>query len=280
MASKKNLIDSIWGIATKFKITDDSRFSPDWISYKIDQVRAQLIVAEYAQTKTIDHSWLSSPMLIDFHKTNYADNSSIPEGCIVSKASIPQTISLKSNEGGNDLGIFSLTAANGHKQFYFKRIYQWASYCPPDHTNSLFKYYDRINTDLFINSDATRLLLTPILLNPEDGVLNSTNTVSSGSLVNGTSYVVKGSQIVYGGQPLPPNTVFTGSADPNYTGQGLVYLNDQVENYNDTDAYPASGDMMRAIEIEILSKEFQIEKGSFVDVRNDSIDDATKVSGI
>jgi len=280
MATKKQMLDSIMNLATRFKITDETRLNFVWLSYKIDQVRAGMIVEEYAQTGIIDHSWLSAPMLVQFHRTNYADNMTIPEDCVVSKATIPQTVSLKSNEGGNDLGIFSLTPANGRKQYYFKRIFQWATYCPPEHTNALFKYYDRINTNIFVNSGAEQLLLTPILLNPEDGVLNNTTPIASGSIVNGTSYLVKYAQIVYNGNVIAPNTSFTGTATNTFTGNGAVYLTSQVEAITDTAPYPASGEMMRNIELEILAKEFQIEKGALVDVRNDSTDDANKVQSV
>lgn len=275
MATKKNIIDSIANLANRFKITDEWRISFDWINYKIDQVRAEMIVTEYAQTKIIDHTWLSSPMLIDFHRTNYADNLTVPNDCIVSKSTIPQTISLKSNEGANDLGIFSLTSVTGRNQYYFRRMFQWL-YTPSDNTISMFNYYDRINTDLFINSSATQLLLTPILLHPEDGILSNTNPVVSGSLVNGTVYIVKFGQIVYNNIVRPVNSTFTANATTTFTGNGTLYLNSQVSSFRDTSPYPASAEMIRNIELEILTKEFQIEKGALVDIRNDSVDDANK----
>src|SRR6185369_10654679 len=171
MASKKNILDSLNNILTRFHITDEFRVKPRWLNYKIDQVRAQLIVAQYAQTGVIDHTWLSSPMKLTMYKTNWADDNSVSCGCDVSKTTIPQTISLISRDGNLDLGIFRLTSLCGKTQYTFRRNYQWTQ-TPPESTYSLFKYYDRFNTVLFTNNpDVQELLLVPILLNPEDGVL-------------------------------------------------------------------------------------------------------------
>jgi polyisoprenoid-binding protein YceI len=115
-----------------------------------------------------------------------------------------------------------------------------------------------------------------ILLHPEDGYLNNSAPVASGSLVNGTVYLVKYSQIVYNSTVYAANSTFTATATTTFTGQGTVYLNSQVEAYDETDPYPASGEMIRAIELEILTKEFGIEAGQIADIRNDSIDDTQK----
>jgi hypothetical protein len=40
---KKTIVDDIMNIMSKFSQNDDSRLDPDWLSYKIDQVRAELI---------------------------------------------------------------------------------------------------------------------------------------------------------------------------------------------------------------------------------------------
>jgi len=85
--SKKSIIDDVLNIMSKFGQTDDSRLDVDWLSYKIDQVRAELIVKEYDTTKTIDNNWLSDLGLIDFHKVNFADDRTVTYcGCDISKA--------------------------------------------------------------------------------------------------------------------------------------------------------------------------------------------------
>lgn len=275
-ATKKNIIDSITGLLTRFKITKETRIDPDWLSYKIDQVRAQLIVSQYSQTGVIDQTWLSDLGIVDFHKTNYADDPSVVCNCEVVKSTIPQCISLMSRDGNNDLGIFSITSACSSNQFYPKRMFAWR-YTPKEHTNSLFSWYWRINTQLYLSDpDVTQARIIAVLVSPEDGYLNNTTPIVSGSLVNGTNYTVRGGQVVYAGTVYNPYDTFTAGATTTFGGTGLVYLTSVASSYRDVDPYPASGDMIRQIELEILTKEFNIEKNQIADVRNDGIDDANK----
>jgi|SRR6187399_394937 len=275
-ATKKNIIDSLFEILTRFKRTDETRIDEDWLSYKIDSVRADLIVKQYAATGILDQTWLSDLGVVDFHKTNYADDPTVQVSCNIGKATIPQVVSLVTTDANNDLGIFSVTSLANSNQYYPKRMFSWR-YTPSEHTNSLFNWYWRINTQLYIsNPDVTQLRIVGVFLNPEDCYLNSTTPIVSGSLVNGTNYTVKGGQVIYNNVVYSNNGTFTANATATFTGSGLVYLTSATSSYRDVDPYPASGEMIRDIELEILTKEFAIEKNQIADVRNDSVDDANK----
>lgn len=279
MATKKNIIDSIKNIASRFKVTDESKLDEDWLSYKIDQVAAQLKVAQYAQTKVLDQTWLSDLGLIDLYRVNIADDINVTFcNCDVSKFTMPQVISFLSKDGNIDLGVYTLISACGNKQYFPKRLSMWR-YTPSDHTNSMFNYYWRINSEVYIN-DAKVQKIRPILclLHPEDGKLINSQNVASGDLVSGTSYIVKFGSIVYNNTPYSDGATFTANATTTFTGTGKVYLSSQARTYLETDPYPASGDMIRAIEIEILTKELGIEKQFVADIRNDSIDDSQKTA--
>lgn len=271
----KQINDSIFEIATKFSRTDETRFDEDWLYSKINDVGAQLKIAEYNQTGIINQDWLSDCGLVTFYKVNRADNNEVQCACDIAKTTIPQTIALKSRDGNLDLGLFSLTSACGKYQYYPRPMYRWQN-TPPEHTNSLFKWYFRINTQLYVSDTPTTLRLIALLHDPTEGKLMSSAPIASGSIVSGTVYLVKYSQIVYDGVVYAPNTTFTGTAVTTFTGAGTVYLNSQVRAYRDTDPYPASADMIRAIELEILTKEFGLEAQAVNDVRNDSVDDAVK----
>lgn len=277
--TKKNIIDSLSIILTRFAKSDDSRIDEDWLSYKIDEVRAELIIKQYQQTNVIDHTWLSS-LLLTFHKVNTANNLIMACGCEISKSSIPQTITLQNKDGNLDLGIYSLISPFDKTTYYHRRMSMWG-YCPPDHTLSLFGYYDRINTDLYVNKVVEKLKCFALLLNPEEGLLINSTPVTSGTVVNGTVYYVCGGQIIYNQVVYQSGTTFTGSAFggvdvTTFVGSGTVYLNSELSAYRDVDPYPAGGEMIRAIELEILVKEFGIERQMLTDVRNDSKDDVNK----
>lgn len=275
MQSKKSIIDSLLIILTRFQPTDDSRLDADWLGYKVDQVRSELIVRQYLITGTIDHSWLSYMGLIPFYEVSDTDTTLTPYGCPMSKATIPQTISLQDKDGNLDLGIFSLISPYGGTAFYPKRMSQW-KYEPSEHTNTLFGSYDRINTTLYVNKLVTQLKGYGLLLSPEDGYIVNSVPILSGSIVSGTVYKVFGGQIIYNGLVYAANSTFTGASPTTFTGSGIVYLNSQVTSYLDTSPYPASGEMIRAIELEILTKEFGVEKQQVADIRNDSKDDASQ----
>jgi hypothetical protein len=274
--SKKNILDFIRNILTRFKLTDDSRFDENVISYLIDQVRADLIVKQYIATNILDTTWLSDLGLVNFYRVNFADDNTITCNCDVAKATIPQIISLNNKNGNQDLGMYSVVSACGSKSLTSRRMFQW-KYTPPEHTNSLFTYYWRINTQMYVSDPTiTQLRIIPVLLHPEDGYLKNSSPVVSGSLVNGVVYTVRVNQIVYNATVYNINDIFTATSTTTYTGLGLVYLNSEIIAYRDIDAYPASAEMIRQIQLEILTKEFKIEAGEIPEIRNDSSDDSNK----
>ena len=272
----KQIIDSITIILTRFIPTDDVRLDSDWMYYKICQVAAELKIKQYIATKVIDYTWLSSPMTLNFYKVNRADDNSVVCNCDVSKTTIPQTISISAVDG-LDLGIFSLSSMCGTKSYTLKRMTQW-SYIPKENVYSLFPYYDRRNTDLYVNTIVDKLSFVGLLLDPADGYLINSAPIASGALVNGTVYLVKFGTVVYDGVVYAANTTFTAGATATFTGNGVVYLNSQARAYRDTDPFPASGEMIRQIELEILTKEFKLEAAQIPDLKNDSVDAAAQTS--
>ncbi len=277
MATKKGIIDSIRNLASKFSVTDETRLDEDWLSSKIDQVCAQLKIAQYAQTGILDQTWLTDMGLVDVYKVNIADDINVTFcGCSVSKFEIPQVISFVSKDGNLDLGIYTIISACGTKQFYPKRMSMWR-YTPSEHVASMFKYYWRINSATYLNDDKiTKVRPILCLLHPEDGKFINSENIVSGDLVSGTVYIVKFGGIVYNNTVYVENETFTANATATFTGTGKVYLYSQARAYRETDPYPASGEMIRTIEMEILTKELGVERQAVADIRNDSKDDAQK----
>lgn len=274
--TKKGIIDSIMGLATKFSLTDDESIDPDWLSAQIDLVRAELIVKQYNVTGIVDMAWLTNLGLLNCYKTQPSDDNSITCSCSVAKTTIPQVISLQSRDFNNDLGLFQVTSSCLTKTITPYPMARWGR-IPSENTNSLFTYYSRVNTDLYISDpNIQKIKVVAILLTPEDGKYVNSAPIASGSLVNGTSYKVLYGSIVYISVVYNTGATFAAGATATFTGNGKVYLNTQSSAYTDVLPYPASGEMIRQIELEILTKEFKIEEQALVDVRNDSVDDAVK----
>lgn len=273
--TKKNIIDDILNILYKFRMSDEHSVDEDWLSSKIDDARAEIIRKVYSQTGTIDQTWLSDISLIQFYKTNYADDANVPCDCSIGKTTIPQFVTIDS-DSTQDLGIFALSSSCGKYQYTPMSMYRWQN-IPNDHPLARFKYYFRINTQLYVSDTPTQLRMIGVLHCPEDGYLINSAPVASGSIVNGTVYIVKQNTVVYNGTTYAPNATFTGAAATTFTTtNGLVYLASQAASYRVTDPYPLSADLIRQIEVDILTKEFRIEEQQIADTRNDSTDDRNK----
>jgi len=280
MGSKKSIVDDIEIILTQFGKTDDSVLDENWLSYKIDDVRSQLIREQYKVTNVIDQSWLSPLGIVPFYSVNFADDMNIDCcECDISKTVLPQIVSLEAGNGNQDLGLNILSSC-GKKKYYPYSLSLWKE-LPPEHPRNLFNYHWRIGSDLYVNKKVDQLRIFGILRNPEDGVLITSAPVISGTIATGITYVVKNAQIVYNATVYAVNATFVGIVGiTTFTGSGTVYLSSQTAAFNDTDAYPCTGDMARQIVLEICVKEFGIEvKGLMADKKNDSRDDSTKGQG-
>jgi len=271
----KNINDSILNLLKRFKITDEKAEDEDWLYYKINQVRTQLITQDYLTFGKINPAWLSDCGVITLHKVNRADDPTITCTCPIGKAFIPQIIPLQSKEGNLDLGVYNLMSTCSKYQYYYQPMYRWQN-IPAASTFSLFKYYFRIDTSLYVSDTPSQLRLIAVLTDPTEGKLIQSAPVTSGSIANGTVYIAKFGGVVYNNVFYAANTTFTGTATATFTTtspNSQVFLYSQVQSLRETDPFPISADMARAIEIEILTKEFNIEKQAIVDVRNNSADD-------
>ncbi len=274
--TQKNIIDDIKNLVSKFNVTDENRLNNDWLPLKIDEVRAQLITDSWNKNESLDQNWLTDLGLVTFHKVNLVDDPNINYcGCPISKAYIPQVISLNSKSPNQDLGIQMIMSTCGKNSYANKPLSFW-NMIPAEHTYNMFPLYYRINTALYVNRSVTKLKIVALLTRPEDGYYIKSEPVTSGNIVSGTNYIVKFGSIAYNSTNYAEDATFTGAAATTYTGSGTVYLADQKAVYRDTYPYPISADMARQITLEICTKEFGIEKSQITDVRNDSKDDIQK----
>lgn len=276
--SKKSIIDNITGLLTKFSYSDESVVDPNVLSYLIDQVRAQLIIAQYKVTNVLDSTWRQDCGLVTFHQVTMADNPQIDCcECDISKAFIPQLISLEIGNGNQDLAL-SVMGSCGKIKYYPYQFELWKS-IPAEHPRSLFNYYSRINNALYVNKKITQARIFGVFQNPEDAYVISSQPITSGNIATGIVYYVKGGMgVIYNGVTYADGSTFTGVVSvTTFTGNGLVYLNSQKVAFSDLDLYPVTGDMARQIVIEICTKEFNIERSQIIDVKNDSVDDFAKV---
>jgi hypothetical protein len=274
--TQKSIAEQIVLVLSKLKPTDESRFNDTYLYKLINQAREEAINADYKVTAVIDPAWMQDLGMVDFHRVNFADDISITSNaCDVSKAFLPQMITLEAGNGNQDLGV-NILSANGKTAYYPMALALWRN-IPAEHEASMFKYFSRMNTSLYVNHLVTKLRVYGLLQNPEDAAIINSEPILSGSIANGTTYIVKFGQIIYDGSTYRENTTFVGTATTTFAGTGKSYLNSQVTAFTEFDPYPVTGDMARKIVLDILVKEFGIERQAIPDLQNDSRDDATKV---
>lgn len=275
--TQKNIIDDIKNLVSKFSVTDENRLNNTWLPFKIDEIRAQLISQRVKDDDgLLDPAWLTDLGIVNFYKVNFSDDPTISYcGCPIAKAYIPQVINVNTKSPNQDNGIYSITSVCGKNNYYYRALPQWKM-IPKEHTYSMFKFYARLNTALYVEEGTEELRIIALLLRPEDGYFIQSAPVLTGNIVSGTSYIVKFGSIAYNSAVYEDGDTFTGASATTYSGTGTVYLASQKATYRDTYPYPISADMARQITLEICSKEFQIEKSQLTDKRNDSEDDVQK----
>tara|TARA_R110000822_G_scaffold67329_3_gene164040 strand:+ start:8250 stop:9095 length:846 start_codon:yes stop_codon:yes gene_type:complete len=277
MPTKKQLIDDVLILHERFSRSDDSRVDETWVGYKVEQARVSEILKEYNVTKVIDQNWLVDFGIHSLTKVNFSDDPIVDFcACDIMKAEIPEVINLTYLGDGNlDLGLRVISAC-GKTTYTAYPIEAWRM-IPKEHVRSMFHYYQRFGTTIYVNKLINNLRFFGIPATTEGLMIKKTLPVISGGIKSGYSYTVKGTTglVVYDGVNYLPNDTFTGTATTTFTASGssqVFYTNYEVE-MTENDPYPVSAHLARQIVISILTTEFQIEKQQVVDVLNDSADD-------
>lgn len=274
--TKNKILSSLKNIVTDSNLTDEFRWDDNVLSDLIDKVGAQLKVADYNENKIIRREWLTDLSFIKFHRVSFADDPNIDYcECDISKAFVPKVISF--DERNADLGFPIIMSACGKRKYYPLSIGLWKD-VPDEHPRALFDYYDRIDTAMYIDTQAPKegldLRLFAVLETPEDGYVIQSMPVESGDLVAGATYIVKYKQITYNFVTIPVNGTFIAQAGlTTYNGTGSVYLADQLQQLTRNQPYPVSMNMARQIVLEICTKEFKIAVSEIPDILNDNADD-------
>ena len=268
----------IINILTHFGYNGDIRIDPEWLNNKRDQTRAYLITQEFKRVGFVNPSWYQDLNLLQFTPIVASDiDYGICGSCPVSKTNLPPTISLFNPDNQNEDNGFKLISPCGTTQYFYYPL-DVLKQIPSEHPRLKFAYYWEIGTYLYVNKKVDKLRSIAILQRPSDANNISNLIVASGSLVVGTVYKVVNFQIVHNGLGYNVGQTFT-AVNANYTGQGAVVLANPVLAFDEnTTNYPVDGEMARLITLEILTKEFGLEKQQISSYKNDLGDDATQIT--
>lgn len=277
--TRKQIVDLIIIIQTRFSESDDSRIDEDALAYLVEQARVTEILKEYNVTGIIDQNWLIDFGIYPLTKVNFADDPIVTHcSCDIMKAEIPSTINLTSlGEGNLDLGLKVISAC-GKTNYTYYPLEFWRD-IPKEHIRSKFPYYQRFGNKIYVNKLVNNLRFIGIPETTDGLIIKKTLPVISGSIKLGVVYMVKGTgSLTYNGTIYLPNDTFTGTSTTTFTATGTcqVFYNDYEVEMTENDPYPVSAHMARNIAISILTTELQIERQEVADVVNDSFDDALK----
>lgn len=71
MLTRKQIVDDIIILHTRFSESDDSRIDEDYLAFKIEQARVSEIIKEYNVTGVIDQNWLVDFGIYNLSKVNF-----------------------------------------------------------------------------------------------------------------------------------------------------------------------------------------------------------------
>ena len=278
--SRKQIVDDILILSTRFSRTDENRLDENYLAYKVEQTRVSEIIKEYNVTGIIDQNWLLDFGIYNLTKVNFADDPNITFcECDIMKAQIPSVMNLTSLGDGNlDLGLRVISAC-GKTSYTYYPLEMWKG-IPPEHIRSKFNYYQRLGNTIYVNKLVKNLRFFGIPETIDGLTIKQTLPIISGSVKSGCVYMVKGGtgSVTYNSIIYLPGDTFTANSTTTFTANGTsqVFYNDYERAMLDTDPYPVSSHLARQIVISILSTELNIESKQVKDVINDSADDVLK----
>lgn len=275
--TRRDIVYDIITIAKKAGYTDDDMLDEDYLGYKIDEKRAKEIRDSYDRNKLIDPIWIQDFGVTDLTHVNFADDKSLTflNDCKLGKVTLPPVVSFHNSlSATGDLGINSILSASGSKQYHFmpfNQLMMQINRLSDGSVYKLFGYYTKIHNAIYVTGDATKIRPLLILSRPLDGYVISSEYVTTGNLVVGTSYTVMSGQIVHNSIARNKDAVFT-AVNTTFTGTGLVQYTNQKRAMTDLDEYPLSNSQVEIVIMKILTQELQIQKAQITDIRNNSQD--------
>jgi hypothetical protein len=281
MPTRKQIVDSVLILATRFSQSDEQRLDEDYLANLVELTRVSEILKEYDRTGVIDQNWLMDFGIYSLTKVNFADDPNITFlDCDVMKTVIPEVMNLTALGDGNlDLAL-RIMSASGKTSYTFSPIERW-HLIPKEHVQSKFGFYQRFGTTIYVNKLVNNLRFFGIPATTEGLMIKKTFPVISGSIKSGVVYQVKGTSgtVTYNGVIYIPGDTFTGIVSiTTFTASGTsqVFYNNYEVAMTENDPYPVSAHLMKQIVISILTTELQIERQQATDIVNDSADDVLK----
>jgi len=255
--------------------TDDSRFSDMFILKKLLNYRSLFIVKEYLQTKEINPAWIQRVSNKKLTPVNSADNPAIPAGSIrMGKTNIPYTIPI-----GKSFGVQMVLNTQRQKEIYRESWMQLMNMIQnKDFRVDMFRYYVQHGQEAYIYPYCEAVDMLLILDNVLDGYEFATEYVDFEDLEDGVEYFVMSGSVSF---VLGATTTvyrkydsFTADTSGIYSGDAKLRKSTTINESITGQDYHIDSGMGQLIILEMISKDFGLEKTFVADRTNDSSDEA------
>ena len=250
-------------------LTDDTRIADGHLIFKINNYWAIFLKEDYNQTGILNKSAYQRIPLITSYPVSSADDPSVDGGTIkFSKITVPKLIQLGEREPAMDLWM-----SQKHQRIYFiDRDTLMEMIIANDELLDIFKYYIYEGNDVYIYPVVGNVSFAGLLETPMDASMFYTTPEALFDLTAEIEYIVTSGSVKAGTTVYLKGETFTAVSGTTYSGDGVVYRSTKVIDANKDMEYPISSDMAERIVLEILSKDFMLEKQSIFDIFNDSAD--------
>ena len=264
--------------------TDDTVVNDGHLIFKINNYRDIFLHEQLRRDTIINHAFFQKFDKIDVFPVSSGDLPDVDGSIKFGKFTLPEII----HGDGDDEPLLKLYLLQRHKRIYFidrsqlmEMIFSmdqrldYTTYYLYEGGNSFYIYPYHEN----ISGDA-------IFINPLDSKLFYTTSTPIYSIENNIEYIItKGyiKEVTPSGSILGViykiGETFTANLNNTYSGDGTIFRTSKVLSPALNSSYPCTGEMAERIILEILTKDFQIERKSVSDILNDSVDQLQVLKG-
>lgn len=254
-------------------LTDDTRVKDSYLYYKIRVYRGYFLEQQLKQETIIPDEYFQRVAALNVYPVSSSDDPNVPDSSIhFGKVRIPRII-------GYTSAYMRVYEAARHKRIYHANWdYLMEMIESKDPRLEVFRYFIPAGPeDLYIYRYIAQIAFSGVLDNPLDGYTFNTTQEDLDSLVAGVIYkVISGSVLatdIVGGTTLTrKDETFIADANTTYSGDGKVVRTSMTSSFTEEDDFPISYEMVVSIVLQILTKDYMLEKQNVFDIFNDSID--------
>ena len=255
-------------------LKDDTRIKDSYLIHKIINYNCLMTEQMIAQGISIPEQCYSRLPRRIVHEVTSADHPDIVHSSIkLGKVDLPKLINVQDIDK-----VLRVNSTSRQMQIY-RTTFPFLMHMirANDSRLQLFHYYVPYGLGLYIYRFLPELDIMALLEDPTEAFDVSSEMMGISELVNGTEYVVMTGAVneTVGAVITTYKRFdnFTYDTTKVYTGDAKIIKEDSVHQISLQDDFPITRSMAQQIVIQILTRDYQIEKQAIPDIYNDAMDD-------